>query len=660
MPKTEQPATLQSNSVIVIAIVFILVIILRHAWMSDDAYITLRTIDHWVNGHGLVYNVGERVQSYTHPLWMLLLSLPYFFTHETFFTVITVSILLVITGLYIFATRIASSVTVSLMGILGLSLSKSFIDYTTSGLENPLTYFLLIVYLGLYLKGKLSNREHLWLSILCALGILNRLDLGLLFLPPLLYSLFNAFSWRRIYLTTLGFIPIVLWELFSLFYYGFLFPNTAYAKLNTGIPQAELWQQGFSYFINSLERDPITLTVIGAAMVISILSKDWRKIILASGMVLYLMYILRIGGDFMGGRFFSAPLLIAVLVLCHFDWQQITLPVGVAIAALAVGIGLSAPYPTWLIPNNPIPRAEILDRRGITDERAYYNDNTLMQVRRIGDKVLGGSTRINGLRAQYEAKAVDVVSTIGRRGFYAGPHVYIIDKLALSDPLLARIPARYDRAWVTGHYRREIPPGYAETIETGVNQIQDPKLAEYYDKLSNIVRGDLLDIARINDIWRMNTGHYDHLIIHDRYRYARAQSIPLADMAQRPGHAAHWLTEGIIVVSDKSLLLTLDGTISHAAGLEISVASHNQYRIVYRQNGQEIAEQTIRATHFPPAALYTHRLTIPDKARQAGFDSIRILPVWAPKELDGISNAAELAGVDEVDIFIVGRVALSK
>jgi len=237
--------------------------------MSDDAYITLRTIDHWVNGHGLVYNVGERVQSYTHPLWMLLLSLPYFFTHETFFTVITVSILLVITGLYIFATRIASSVTVSLMGILGLSLSKSFIDYTTSGLENPLTYFLLIVYLGLYLKGKLSNREHLWLSILCALGILNRLDLGLLFLPPLLYSLFNAFSWRRIYLTTLGFIPIVLWELFSLFYYGFLFPNTAYAKLNTGIPQAELWQQGFSYFINSLERDPITLTVIGAAMVIS-------------------------------------------------------------------------------------------------------------------------------------------------------------------------------------------------------------------------------------------------------------------------------------------------------------------------------------------------------------------------------------------------------
>jgi hypothetical protein len=42
--------------------------------MSDDAYITLRTVDNWVNGRGLVWNTAERVQTYTHPLWMLLLS----------------------------------------------------------------------------------------------------------------------------------------------------------------------------------------------------------------------------------------------------------------------------------------------------------------------------------------------------------------------------------------------------------------------------------------------------------------------------------------------------------------------------------------------------------------------------------------------------------
>ena len=34
-------------------------------------------------------------------------------------------------------------------------------------------------------------------------------------------------------------LPLLAWELFSLLFYGFPFPNTYYAKLNTGIPKAE-------------------------------------------------------------------------------------------------------------------------------------------------------------------------------------------------------------------------------------------------------------------------------------------------------------------------------------------------------------------------------------------------------------------------------------
>jgi len=486
------------------------------------------------------------------------------------------------------------------------------------------------------------------------------MDLALLFMPPLLYSLFSRFSWRRIWLTALGFIPIMLWELFSLFYYGFLFPNTAYAKLNTGIPQAELWRQGFSYFINSLERDPITLATIGAAIVISILNRDGRKIILAFGMLLYVFYIIRVGGDFMGGRFFSALFLMAVLLLCHFDWRQISIQVGLAVITLIAGIGLGAPYPTWLIPNEQIPSVQRRDLRNITDQRAIYNDNALLQVRRVGSKVLGGSTRVSGLRAQYGAQIADVVTTSGRRGFYAGPDVYIIDKMALSDPLLARIPARYDYKWVTGHYRREIPSGYVETIETNINQLQDQALAEYYDRLVHITRGNLWDTGRINTIWQMNRGYYDHFIRHDRYRYPREQRIPFSDMVERPSQDAHWLTEGIIVVSNSSLLLTLENGISHATHLEINVASHNQYRIIYRYEEQEIASQQIKATHFPPAGLYRHVLNIPIEASSNGFNSIRIVPLWVPKELDGISNAEELAGVAEVDIFTVGKVVLTQ
>ena len=63
-----------------IAAFFIIFIIFRRAWMCDDAFITLRTVDNFVNGYGLTWNVDERVQAYTHPLWMFVISLFYLFT----------------------------------------------------------------------------------------------------------------------------------------------------------------------------------------------------------------------------------------------------------------------------------------------------------------------------------------------------------------------------------------------------------------------------------------------------------------------------------------------------------------------------------------------------------------------------------------------------
>jgi hypothetical protein len=48
---------------------------IRNAWICDDAYITFRTVDNFIQGYGLRWNIQERVQTYTHPLWMFLLSL---------------------------------------------------------------------------------------------------------------------------------------------------------------------------------------------------------------------------------------------------------------------------------------------------------------------------------------------------------------------------------------------------------------------------------------------------------------------------------------------------------------------------------------------------------------------------------------------------------
>ena len=69
-------------------------LVLSHAWFTDDAYFSFRSVDNFVSGYGLTWNVQERVQGYTHPLWVLLLSLFYFFTHEIYLTTIFISLAL--------------------------------------------------------------------------------------------------------------------------------------------------------------------------------------------------------------------------------------------------------------------------------------------------------------------------------------------------------------------------------------------------------------------------------------------------------------------------------------------------------------------------------------------------------------------------------------
>lgn len=46
----------------------------RQAWVCDDALITFRYVHNWVTGHGLVFNAGERVEGFSNPLFVLLLT----------------------------------------------------------------------------------------------------------------------------------------------------------------------------------------------------------------------------------------------------------------------------------------------------------------------------------------------------------------------------------------------------------------------------------------------------------------------------------------------------------------------------------------------------------------------------------------------------------
>ena len=83
------------------------------------------------------------------------------------------------------------------------------------------------------------------LSLIAALAALNRLDTILLFVPALfLWSLYACRSAKALVKVGAGFAVFLLWEAFSIIYYGFPFPNTYYAKLNTGLTGIEYARQG--------------------------------------------------------------------------------------------------------------------------------------------------------------------------------------------------------------------------------------------------------------------------------------------------------------------------------------------------------------------------------------------------------------------------------
>lgn len=492
-----------------------MLIAVRAAWLCDDAYISFRTVDNFVNGYGLRWNVAERVQTYTHPLWLFVVAAAYFFTHEIYATVQILSLVITLVAVGAVVFVLIDSTASAVVVVAMLAFSRAFVDYSTSGLENPLSHLLLVVFLAIYFSGREEHRKTLLLSLIAASAGLTRADTLLMYAPALLVHLLRVHRLRSFLFAALGFAPLVIWETFSLVYYGFLVPNTAYAKLDTGIPAADMARQGFAYFISLAEADPLTLAVLVAGLSLPILLSQARAIAISLGAMLYLAYVVYVGGDFMCGRFVSVPFLAAVVLFAGAPMRMMH----AAFALLTVTLlGFMAPYPAVLTDASygadrlRIPGNAFRDERGVSDQRGFYYQATgLLRGPGNGWQVKH-EWADEGRKLRIMEKKIAVFGTMGFRGFYGGPSVHIIDIHALCDPLLARLPTRDPVNWQIGHFRREVPKGYDQTLVTGENQILDKDLAAYYDKLALITRRPLLDTQRLRTALALHRGEYNHLL----------------------------------------------------------------------------------------------------------------------------------------------------
>lgn len=476
--------------------------VLRYGWLADDAFITIRSVENLLAGNGWGVNPGVRVQAFTSPLGALL-TIPFSWALADPYAALMLPGLLCTVAL-IFVLRRAWSTTswLGALALLACAASPTFLSFSTSGLENPLSHVLVAAFCGERLRaGTRPTRAGFWLG---AALVLTRLDLGLIVLPALCVCLVRE---PRAALRALVGPALVVfgWLAFATFYFGFPLPNTAYAKLNVELGALARLGRGVEYVLDAAARDPLLfLVTCGGALSLGARGLSAAARTLGAGVLSYLGYVMAIGGDFMAGRFLTTTYVVAVVLVLELLRTRDDAR-GHGTAALGTVLGLLAL--AQLEPRSPDSPTECrVPVTGIVDERRCYVEHTGLMQNVTSDK-----WKQHGYLADFRKAAaktqedVLVFDLIGLAGYGAPRKLHVVERFALSEPLLARIRVRVSGPWRAGHFRRELPEGYLDSLRSSENHLTDPCLRDLYGILNVATRGPLWSRERLRAIWRLNT-----------------------------------------------------------------------------------------------------------------------------------------------------------
>lgn len=318
----------------------------------DDAYISFRYLDNLLNGAGLVFNVDERVEGYTNLLWILLL-IPLRLlglSPETAALMLNIfCTVLLFLGVYHAARHLSDGKTqAGWIAVILLAGFGSLAFWIGAGLETVCVTTLIAGANYLVIKRRGISTLS---GLLFGAAAITRPDAvifaAVAFLVYLPYG--SGFKSRYLYdyaRVVLVFLVLPVAQLgFRWIYYGELLPNTYFAKIH---PDAELmWRFGFAYFKRFEYAGGILLTLLPVIGLLIAAYRDKARLalLLFGQSVLFVLYVIKVGGDYMLYFRFFIPIVPGLAVLSAVALWQLGqhLPyASMTTTLLALGIGMGA------------------------------------------------------------------------------------------------------------------------------------------------------------------------------------------------------------------------------------------------------------------------------------------------------------------------------
>jgi hypothetical protein len=269
--------------------------------LFDDAMISMRYAYNLAHGNGLVWNVGERVEGITNPLWTGIMALIHLLPIGLNQTGLYIQILgasLLTLNLF-FVRRIVEHFTDDLFVMLSaVALTAFYAPLNSFGLLGmEVSLLTLIISAVILLTLQSGTKFNLWIYILLAVSTLVRFDMAVPYLVIFAVLFFIQKENRKGHLIWgLGLLILFLGgqTLARYFYYGELLPNTYYLKVegwNTTLKTLRglyaLIQ--FVYFSNwVLFLLPLSLFLF---------RRDWKISLLALVLTGQIAYSVYVGGD---------------------------------------------------------------------------------------------------------------------------------------------------------------------------------------------------------------------------------------------------------------------------------------------------------------------------------------------------------------------------